>query len=239
MRLDKRGMQTIAAPLPSSAAPVASPDPFGPAIHGPGVAFFDFDGTLIHGDSLPMFVGEVIGRRRAALALADAIRSSLHRHVRGRGPGADFPGSVKAIFLKRTLRGLALADAVAAAERMVPRVRWHAPLLDILKAHQDRGHRVVIATGALDLYMPALLRGLEVDDLLATGMEVVDGVLTGRLGTANCVRLDKAERVRAWIDRHGPIGGTWGYGNRPSDLPMLALMQRGEVVKIRRGRAQG
>ncbi|SMH54916.1 HAD family hydrolase [Azospirillum agricola] len=213
-------------------------DPPGKAGGGPGVAFFDFDGTLIHGDSLPMFVGEVIGRRRAALALADAIRSGLHRHVRGRGPGVDFPGSVKAIFLKRTLRGLPVADALAAAERMVPRVRWHPPLLDTLKAHRARGHRVVIATGALDLYMPALLRGLGVDDLLATGMEVVDGALTGRLGTANCVRLNKAERVRAWIDAHGPVGATWGYGNRPSDLPMLALMERGEVVKIRRGHAQ-
>ncbi len=199
---------------------------------GPGVAFFDFDGTLIHGDSLPLFVGTVIGRRRAALALADAIRSGLHRHVRGRGVGADFPGSVKAIFLKRTLRGLPVADAQAAAERMIPRIRWHAPLLDTLKAHRDRGHRVVIATGALDLYMPALLRGLPVDDLLATGMEVVDGALTGRLGTANCVRLDKAERVRGWIDQNGPVGGTWGYGNEPSDLPMLALMQRAEVVRI-------
>ncbi|MBK1837569.1 HAD-IB family hydrolase [Azospirillum sp. YIM B02556] len=199
-----------------------------------GVAFFDFDGTLIHGDSLPMFVGEVIGRRRAALALADAIRSAMHRHVRGRGPGRDFPGSVKAIYLKRTLCGLPVADALAAAERMVPRVRWHQPMLDVLTEHRRQGRRVVVATGALDLYMPALLRGLEVDDLLATGMEVVDGTLTGRLGTANCVRRDKADRVTAWIAGNGPVAATWGYGNHPSDLPMLALMHKGEVVRIRR-----
>jgi hypothetical protein len=79
----------LLAVVPDS--PVSESSVSGPA----GVAFFDFDGTLIHGDSLPMFVGEVIGRRRAALALADAIRSALHRHVRGRGPGCDFPGSVK------------------------------------------------------------------------------------------------------------------------------------------------
>lgn len=231
-------MQTLVQPAPAVSSAVAAPSVVAPSVvEGPGVAFFDFDGTLIHGDSLPMFVGEVIGRRRAALALADAIRSGLHRHVRGRGPGADFPGSVKAIFLKRTLRGVPVADALAAAERMIPRLRWHAPLLDTLRDHRDRGHRVVVATGALDLYMPALLRGLGVDDLLATGMEVVDGALTGRLATGNCVRLDKAERVRAWIGRNGPVGTTWGYGNRPSDLPMLALMQRAEVVTIRRRHA--
>lgn len=219
-------------PLPS-AAPLADLPPSG-APPATGVAFFDFDGTLIHGDSLLVFIGEVIGHRRAHLALADAIRSGLHRHVRGRGPGVDLPGSVKTIMLKRTLRGLALADALAAAERMVHRIRWHAPLLETLKAHRRHGRRVVIATGALDLYMPALLRGLEVDDLLATGMEVVDGTLTGRLSTGNCVRLDKAERVRAWLHAHGPFTETWGYGNRPSDLPMLALLHQKTIVKIRK-----
>ncbi|AWU94592.1 HAD family hydrolase [Azospirillum ramasamyi] len=216
--------------MPASDSPAFDSPVCGPS----GVAFFDFDGTLIHGDSLPMFVGEVIGRRRAALALADAIRSAMHRHVRGRGPGCDFPGSVKAIYLKRTLRGLPVAEALAASERMVPRVRWHQPMLEVLKEHRRQGRRVVVATGALDLYMPALLRGLEVDDLLATGMEVVDGKLTGRLSTANCVRLDKAERVTAWIAGNGPVAATWGYGNHPSDLPMLALMHKGEVIRIRR-----
>ncbi|WP_029010929.1 HAD family hydrolase [Azospirillum halopraeferens] len=208
--------------------------PAGPAAQPHhGAAFFDFDGTLIHGDSLLMFVAEVIGRRRAHLALADALRSACHRHLRGRGPGCDFRGSVKAVLLKRTLRGLPLADAHAAAERLAGRLRWYGPSLEALHQHRRAGRRVVVATGALDVYMPVLLRGLEVDDLLATGMEVADGRLTGALCTGNCVRADKATRVRAWIAAHGPFAETWGYGNHPSDRPMLALLDRKVVVKIR------
>ncbi|MGQ9364764.1 HAD family hydrolase [Azospirillum sp. ST 5-10] len=214
-----------------SSAPCA-PLPSATATPG-GVAFFDFDGTLIHGDSLLMFVGEVIGRRRTHLALADAIRSACHRHLRGRGPGCDFPGSVKAILLKRTLRGLPLADAAAAAERLARRLRWYQPSVEALEAHRRAGRRVVVATGALDVYMPVLLRGVAVDDLLATGMEVADGCLTGKLSTGNCVRADKATRVRAWLAAHGPFGETWGYGNHPSDRPMLELLDRKVVVKIR------
>jgi len=198
----------------------------------PGVAFFDFDGTLIHGDSLPLFIAEVIGRHRTRLAFADAIRSAGHRHVRGRGPGADFRGSVKSILLKRTLSGLPLAEAAVAAERLARKLRWYQPTLDALHAHRAAGRRVVVATGALDVYMPALLHGLPVDDVLATGMEVVDGRLTGRLATGNCVRFDKAERVGAWLAQNGPVGETWGYGNRPSDLPMLALLNQKIVVRI-------
>lgn len=198
----------------------------------PGVAFFDFDGTLVHGDTLPMFIAEVIGRRRTHLAFADAIRSAGHRHLRGRGPGVDFRGSVKAIVLKRTLRGLPLADAHTAAERLTARLRWHPPTLEALRQHRRAGRRVVVATGALDVYMPVLLRDETVDDLLATGMEVLDGRLTGRLATGNCVRIDKADRVRTWLAVNGPVGETWGYGNQPSDLPMLALLDRRIVVRI-------
>ncbi|MBP2295718.1 HAD family hydrolase [Azospirillum rugosum] len=219
-----------AAPLDIAHPEIAHPD-IARAI-APGVAFFDFDGTLIHGDSLLMFIGEVIGHRRAKLAFLDALRSGLHRHARGRGPGVDLFGTIKTILLRRTLRGVPVADALDAAERLVHRVRWHAPLVETLKMHRREGRRVVVATGALDLYMPALLRGLEVDALLATGLEVADGRLTGHLSTGNCVRLDKAQRVRAWIAANGPVGETWGYGNRPSDLPMLGVVDRPTIVKI-------
>lgn len=198
-----------------------------------GVAFFDFDGTLVRGDTLPMFIAEVIGPRRTHLAFADAIRSAGHRHLRGRAPAVDFRGSIKSILLKRTLRGLALAEAHAAAERLCAKLRWHPPTVHALREHRRAGRRVVVATGALDVYMPFLLRGEPVDDLLATGMEVLDGRLTGHLATGNCVRADKADRVRAWLSAHGPFGETWGYGNRPSDLPMLALLDRRVVVHIR------
>lgn len=199
---------------------------------GQGVAFFDFDGTLVHGDTLPMFIAEVIGKRRTQMAFADAIRSAGHRHLRGLGPGVDFRGSVKTILLKRTLRGLPLAEAHAAAEQLAGKLRWYSPILQALRDHRQAGRRVVVATGALDIYMPFLLRDETVDDLLATEMEVRDGILTGALATGNCVRIDKADRVRAWMRTNGPVGETWGYGNRPSDLPMLALLDRRVVVRI-------
>lgn len=206
--------------------------PAPPLLPPRGAAFFDFDGTLIHGDSLPMFVAEVIGRHRTRLAFADAIRSGLHRHARGRAVGVDLRGTIKAILVRRTLAGLPVAEAAAAAERLVHRLRWHQPMVDAMRRHREAGCRVVVATGALDVYMPALLHGLPVDDLLATGLESVDGTLTGRLCTGNCVRFDKADRVRDWLTRHGPFPQTWGYGNRPSDLPMLALVDRPTVVRL-------
>jgi len=197
------------------------------------VAIFDFDGTLIAGDSLLPFLELTAGRTRARVALLRAVRHAMFT----RRPGEDVRTRVKAGLLARTLTGVPVERAQAAAEKLSKWVRWHAPMLDALKRHADRGDRVVVATGALALYMPDLLKDLPVHHLMATELEVADGRFTGRMcGGGNCVREEKARRVADFLAAEGPFAETHGYGNRPSDLPFLALMQHPTIVKtVKRG----
>lgn len=185
----------------------------------------------MRGDSLLPFVELLVGRRRARLALADAVRSAIGLHAR-RHPeiGPDLRTTIKARFLRRTLDGVPVEEARSAAERLVPWVRWIGPIRDALLRHADEGRHVVVATGALSLYVPRLLDGLPVAALLATEVEAEGGVLTGRMPRGNCVRAVKAERVREHLAAQGAPGPVWGYGNRPSDLPMLALVDHPTVV---------
>ncbi|HYC03950.1 MAG TPA: HAD-IB family hydrolase [Azospirillaceae bacterium] len=196
---------------------------------GRSLAIFDFDGTLVAGDSLLPFLERVVGRNRARFAMARAIQGAVARHAVRRG--GDIRTSVKALLLANTLTGIPVERARGACEGMRGWLRWHKPLLDTLKRHKDRGDTVVVATGALALYMPSLLEGLGVDVVLATGLEERDGVLTGRMDAdGNCVRDEKARRVTAWMRETGPWHETHGYGNRPSDLPFLALMTHPTIV---------
>ncbi len=193
-----------------------------------GIAFFDFDGTLVKGDSLLPFLGELAGRRRVRWALARAVKAAVRQP---RSPAVpDLRTAVKASLLHQLLAGVRMEEAQAAARRLAAWPRWNRRVLDHLRRHKDAGRRVVVATGALELYMPELLAELEVDALLATGLECVDGVLTGRMQGGNCVRATKAHRVAAYLHEHGPFGESWGYGNRPSDLPMLALLKHRTVI---------
>jgi HAD superfamily phosphoserine phosphatase-like hydrolase len=160
----------------------------------PGIVLFDFDDTLIRGDSMPRFLDQLFGWPRVRLAM------------------------------------VAVADAAAAARRLAPRLRWLRPQLEALRAHAAAGRRVVVVSGALDVYLGILLEGLPVSDILATGVEVKDGRLTGRLAGPNCVRIAKAECIRAFLAAQAPTGPTWGYGNRPHDLPMLALVDHPAVI---------
>lgn len=197
---------------------------------GPGIAIFDFDDTLIAGDSLPAFLAELSGPLRARTAIVSALLRALVAHALGRAPGADFRGSVKAFMLSGAVAGRTVEEARAAARRLKPRLRWLAPQVDTLRSHAAAGRRVVVVSGALDVYLPVLLEELPVTDILATDLEVDGGVLTGRLKTVNCVRAAKAERIRAFLAAHAPTGPTWGYGNRPHDLPMLALVDHPAVI---------
>ncbi|WP_029011969.1 HAD-IB family hydrolase [Niveispirillum irakense] len=193
------------------------------------IAIFDFDGTLIAGDSLLPFLERVAGKRRARYALVRSVRAALMRA--GRGKGGDVRTQVKEGLLARTLKGVPEEKARAVAAEMGSWVRWHNPIRDTLLRHADQGHHVVVATGALALYMPSLLEGLPVNHLMATEMEVVDGLLTGRMcHGGNCVRDEKARRVQDYLSGQGPFSATYGYGNRPSDLPFLAMMHHPTIV---------
>ena len=196
----------------------------------PGIAIFDFDDTLVAGDSMPRFLELLLGVVPARLAMAGAVVRALAGHAAGRPAGADFPGSVKAELLRATLAGIPVSEARTAAHRLKPRLVWLEPQLQALRSHAAAGRRIVVVSGALDVYLPILLDGLPVHDILATDLEARDGRLTGRLAGANCVRRAKAERIRAFLAARAPTGPTWGYGNRPHDLPMLALVDHPTVV---------
>lgn len=195
-----------------------------------GIAVFDFDDTLVEGDSLMPFLVEVVGARRAWWAMAAAVLESALRQVIGRPAGADLKGGIKALLLRRALTGVPVAETEAAARRLRRWLRWKPLVLEKLREHRRRGCRIVVASGALDLYLPVLLEGVPVDAVLATELEARDGRLTGRMVGGNCVRAEKARRVTAAIAWLAPLAPSWGYGNRPSDLPMLALVDHPTVV---------
>ncbi|MEE3626413.1 HAD-IB family phosphatase [Nitrospirillum sp. BR 11752] len=212
-----------------------------PAEGLPGLAVFDFDGTLVRGDSLLPFLARVAGGETLRRHLARSAAGAASRRLPGRatlvkgGHPADADDDFKTAFKRRLLRrclaGVPLARAQAAAADMAAWVRWNTPLRDTLLRHADQGHRVLVATGALTLYMPTLLADLPVHDLLGTEMAVGDdGLLTGEMVAGNCVRAEKARRLALWMQETGPYGRRWGYGNQPSDLPFLALMDEATVV---------
>lgn len=184
----------------------------------PGVAAFDFDGTLARRDTLVPFLRQACGRRHLALAAAGACRRARNRD------------ELKLALLEGLFRGwpeervLGLGRAYAAAlpgllrPEMTERLRWH----------QGEGHAVVVVSASLAAYLRPLGEHLGLDDVLAVELAAdAAGTLTGGVdGGANCRGAGKVTRLRAWLDDRFGAGTDvelWAYGDSSGDEELLAL----------------
>ncbi len=194
------------------------------------LAVFDWDGTLAEGDCLFPFLVAVAGPAACALTWGAALGEGVAGP--GDATGKDLRTRVKEAWVRRLLQGRPLAEVREVARtRLRPQRRWRTFMHATLERHHAAGHDVLIASGALDVCMDALLDDVPHTDRLCTSLETRDGILTGSFtAEGNCVRNRKAERVAAWIADHGPYATTWGYGNLPHDLPMLNLLDNRVVV---------
>jgi HAD superfamily hydrolase (TIGR01490 family) len=97
-----------------------------------------------------------------------------------------------------------------------------------LRRHRELGHTVLLASASLDAYLEPLAEVLGVDDVVCTRLERgADDLLTGRLLGANCRGVEKAHRVREWLDAHDLSDARlWAYGDSPDDAPLLESADR-------------
>lgn len=183
------------------------------------IALFDFDGTLTTHETMPDFVRRSVSPRRLGfgqLALAPLIigyRLGLVSGLRVR----------KAIVHVgyRGVRAAVLEEhGQAFARDYLPRA-LRPEAMKRLDWHRELGHRVVVVSGGLDVYLAPWCRsqGLE---LVCSALEQHDGVLTGRYLGHQCVLDEKVRRVRAACDlqAHETI---YAYGDTPEDVPLLTL----------------
>jgi phosphatidylglycerophosphatase C len=181
------------------------------------VAAFDFDGTLIGGDSLLPYLRRVGGNQRFVMAL---VRNSPR--LAAMSFGRRDRDLVKERLLVDLLAGIdqSLARAVALeyAQKLSTRVR--PAIRAQLDAHRRLGHGVVIVSASLALYLAPLGRALAVDAVLATELEV-DGAgrLTGRMAGGNCRGEEKCARL---LDAYaGRDFRLYAYGDSMDDGPLL------------------
>ena len=200
--------------------------------HLPSLAVFDFDDTLIHGDSMWSFLALVAGWPNVVVAMLQALAVFTWRHFLHQDDRTTIDRGTffKEQMLQRLVAGHDVESFKEAVVRLRSGLNWNETMLRTLCDHYDKGHHVVIASGALDLYLSELVKDLPHHALLCTTIEVIGGIATGVMSEGNCVRLGKAERVAAYMKQHGSFGESWGYGNFPDDVPMMNLMKYRVIV---------
>jgi phosphatidylglycerophosphatase C len=195
------------------------------------VAVFDFDGTITDRDATVAFCFAVVPPARLASAL---LRQAPR--LAGCGLGLVPRERAKEALLTALFRGvdeacLRLVAAVWAGRELPGMVRPTA--MDRVRWHQARGHRVVLCSASLALFLEPWARAAGIDDVLATRMETRDGRLTGRLDGRNCYGAEKVARLRALIGDLAAVD-LYAYGDSRGDRELLAAARHAVYRPFRR-----
>jgi putative phosphoserine phosphatase/1-acylglycerol-3-phosphate O-acyltransferase len=95
----------------------------------------------------------------------------------------------------------------------------------IVREHRARGHVVAIVSGATRFVVEPLARHLDVEHMLYTGMEVEDGLFTGRVIEPVCFEEGKIFWLQQFIERESiDLARSWFYTDSVTDLPLLELV---------------
>ncbi len=145
---------------------------------GPTVgAFFDFDGTLIYGFSVLALQAARLRRRDVSpQEVANALVTGIGL-VLGQ---SDYDAVVS--ILGRSWRGRSIDDIDELGRKLFKQKlagRVYPEARALVAAHQRKGHTVVLASSALSFQVEAMAADLDIEHVLCTRFEVVDGKLTG------------------------------------------------------------
>ncbi len=187
----------------------------------PVVAAFDFDGTLTRRDTLLPFLLHKLGAAavaRHALVLSPTLAAYAL--------GLIDNSVAKERVLVRCIAGMRLEELQQEAERfaayVLPRLLRH-DAMQRLAWHKQQGHRCVVISASLELYVRPWAQRAGFDEVIATRLETrEDGRITGKLSGANCFGIEKTRQLEALLGARD--GYTlFAYGDSRGDKELLSL----------------
>jgi HAD superfamily hydrolase (TIGR01490 family) len=216
---------------PFAADPIAeiAASPAGPQVG----AFFDLDGTLVDGFTATAHASDRIKRRQARIGEVLGVVEASMRYRLGRMRFEHLLSRAAGY-----LRGDSLAELDELGQRLfVERVasRVFPAMHDIVQAHQQRGHTVVLSSSALTIHAEPVARFLEIDHVLCNHFEVdADGLLTGRIAKPVVWGRNKATAVQLFCGANDvELQRSYFYADGDEDTALMVLVGNPRPVNPR------
>jgi len=205
--------------LPGSVAEVMSSPP------GPRVgAFFDLDGTLVAGFTAVIMTRERFRHRDMGIGELIGLMAAGLNHQLGRMEFEDLITTAS-----QALRGRALSDLQQIGDRLFAdkiEKRIYPEMRELVQAHLDRGHTVVLSSSALTIQVEPVARFLGIPEMLTNRFEVdATGLLTGNVLKPILWGPGKANAVQKFADEHGiDLKDSYFYADGDEDVPLMHLV---------------
>jgi HAD superfamily hydrolase (TIGR01490 family) len=200
------------------------------------LALFDLDHTLLTGDSDDLWCrflvahgqlpqehlqrnAEMDAAYRAGTVSVDGFSAFYVGQLAGRSPDDWAPWRQR--FMDEEIR---------------PRIPDDARSL--VEEHRALGHTLVLTTATNRVITELTAEELGFPHLIATEVEIQEGLYTGRIAGVPNMREGKVARLLAWLAgrgldeaaRHDAMAGAWFYSDSGNDLPLLGAVGQAVVV---------
>ena len=181
------------------------------------IAFFDFDGTITRGDSFALFLKFLLRKRFYIKVIQNLPLLLLYKfHILDNH-------TVKQYILQSCIKGMEweylrkkcyeFRDVLEAycKQSALQRIQWH----------KENNHTVVLVSASFEEYLRPLCEKWQIE-LLATTMEIRNGIMTGKFSQPNCYGIQKEKRIKA-VYNLNDYESIYAYGDTRGDKEMLAL----------------
>ena len=198
----------------------------------PKLALFDLDNTLLSGDSDVLWCDFLVERR----VLDGAAFSVRNEEMDARYRAGTVSPQTFSEFYVGTLAGRSPEDWESLrhdflATEIIPRITVLAKTR--VRDHLKAGDLVVMTTATNRFITELTARYLDIENLIATEPELLDGKFTGRtVGTLN-MREGKVARLHGWLAARGSKLSDYNssaYSDSVNDLPLLQAVDTPVVV---------
>ncbi len=188
------------------------------------LAIFDLDNTLLAGDSDHSW-GEFLVQKN--LVDGEEYRLANDRFYQDYKAGTldiyAFLQFSLAVLTRHTPEKLALLHAEFMQTHVEPMMLPKAKAL--LERHRARGDYLLIITATNSFVTRPIAELLNVDDILATDPEIINGRYTGKSIGTPCFQGGKVIRLHEWLkNKDLQLDGAYFYSDSINDLPLLELV---------------
>lgn len=183
------------------------------------IAFFDFDGTISHKDSMIEFIKKYIGVYsfyKALIVLSPVLLAFKLRMISNH--------KAKEKLITYLFKGWSFLNFKRIAENYSNNEIYNIvrpSAIERINLHQKKGHKVVIVSASVENWLEGWCENNNIE-LIATKLQVLDGKITGKYLTKNCYGQEKVNRIKKLfnIDDYSEIHV---YGDSRGDKEMLNI----------------
>jgi len=186
------------------------------------LALFDFDGTITTDDSLIKFIRFVAGDAKfiwgmtllSPMLIAYKLKIIPNHKAKQYMLSYFFKGMSEEKFMQVAYEYSLKHINTILRPKAMEKIEWHKEL----------GHKIIIVSASIECWLKPWCDKNNLD-LIATKLEIKDGIVTGKFLTKNCYGIEKINRVNESYNLN-EYGYIYAYGDSHGDKELLELADK-------------